>query len=188
MLIVSQPASWNHLDSARVEKRGPWMTTTVPPSRALMPSSPAVSTRRAPAGRGSTGRRRRRGSSRGRRRTCRAAARPVDELVADDELTQLELGLERAGGVRADDPPHAQLAHRPDVRPVRDRVRRQLVLQAVPRQERDSAARDLADGEGRGRLPKGCRSRPPRRPPGTSRTRSRRTRRPRYAVSFAALV
>ena len=46
MLIVSKPAAWNHFDSARVEKRGPWMTTTVPPSRTLMPSSSALSTSR----------------------------------------------------------------------------------------------------------------------------------------------
>ena len=45
MLITSQPDCWNQRDSARVEKRGPWMTTTVPPSWAGMPSSCAVSTR-----------------------------------------------------------------------------------------------------------------------------------------------
>src|SRR6266536_3262542 len=44
MLITSQPASWNHFDSARVEKRGPWIVTTVPPFRTGIPSSPAVST------------------------------------------------------------------------------------------------------------------------------------------------
>ena len=47
MLITSQPADWNQRDSARVEKRGPSTTTTVPPSRTGMPSSRAVSTRSA---------------------------------------------------------------------------------------------------------------------------------------------
>jgi hypothetical protein len=37
MLMTFQPLPWNHLDSARVEKRGPWMTTMVPPSWAVMP-------------------------------------------------------------------------------------------------------------------------------------------------------
>ena len=45
MLMTSHPASWNHFDSARVEKRGPLTTTTVPPSRTGIPSSRAVSTR-----------------------------------------------------------------------------------------------------------------------------------------------
>src|SRR5919202_6781002 len=44
MLTTSQPADENHLDSARVEKRGPWMTTTVPPSWTVTPSDRAAST------------------------------------------------------------------------------------------------------------------------------------------------
>ncbi len=153
MLIVSQPISWNHFDSARVEKRGPWMTTTVPPSRAGMPSSPAVSTRSA----------RRSGAVRvgGRdvRRLgpvvegVRPPARPVDELVADDELAELELGLERARGVRPDDPPDAELLHRPDIRAVGNRVRRELVVQPVAREKSDALPADLADRERRRRLP-----------------------------------
>src|SRR6058998_283369 len=39
MLIASQPWDWNQRDSERVEKRGPWITTTVPPSRTGIPSS-----------------------------------------------------------------------------------------------------------------------------------------------------
>ena len=78
---------------------------------------------------------------------------PVDELVADHELAQLELRLQPAAGVRADDPPDAELAHRPDVRAVRDLRRRQLVLAAVPRQERDALAADVAEHDRRRRLP-----------------------------------
>ena len=43
MLMTSQPASLNHLDSAFVEKRGPSMTTTVPRSWTSMPWSRIVS-------------------------------------------------------------------------------------------------------------------------------------------------
>jgi hypothetical protein len=44
MFTVSQPICWNQRDSACVEKRGPWMTTAVPPLSTGMPSSRAVST------------------------------------------------------------------------------------------------------------------------------------------------
>ena len=43
MLMTSQPASLNHFDSLLVEKRGPWMTTTVPRSWTSMPWSRIVS-------------------------------------------------------------------------------------------------------------------------------------------------
>src|SRR6187401_1290666 len=43
MLMTSQPASLNHFDSDFVEKRGPWMTTTVPRSWTSMPWSRMVS-------------------------------------------------------------------------------------------------------------------------------------------------
>ena len=39
MLMTSHPMALNHLLSALVEKRGPWMTTTVPCSCTVMPSS-----------------------------------------------------------------------------------------------------------------------------------------------------
>jgi hypothetical protein len=80
----------------------------------------------------------------------RAAARPVDELVADDELPEREVGPERAGCAWADDPADAQLAQRPQVRAKRDAVRRELVAAPVPRQERDALPADVADHD-RGR-------------------------------------
>jgi hypothetical protein len=43
MLMTCQPASWNHFDSERVEKRGPWIVTTVPRSCTWIPSARAVS-------------------------------------------------------------------------------------------------------------------------------------------------
>src|SRR4051794_41133650 len=46
MLMTSQPAERYHADSARVENRGPWMTTTVPDECTVTPSAgdPAIST------------------------------------------------------------------------------------------------------------------------------------------------
>ena len=52
-----------------------------------------------------------------------ATAGPVDELVADDELPALEIGLQGARGAGADDAPHAELPHGPEVRPVGHAVR-----------------------------------------------------------------
>ncbi len=44
MFTTSQPLPRNHDDSARVENRGPWMTTTVPPSCTVVPAEePAAS-------------------------------------------------------------------------------------------------------------------------------------------------
>ena len=44
MFTTDQPIFWNHSLSAVVEKRGPWMVTTVPPSCTGMPSSRHFST------------------------------------------------------------------------------------------------------------------------------------------------
>ena len=77
----------------------------------------------------------------------------IDELVADDERAELEVGAQRARRARPDDPPDADLAEGPEVGAVGDPVRRQLVLRAVPRQECDLLAAELAEGDGRGRLP-----------------------------------
>ncbi len=43
--MTPQPIAENHLLSARVEKRGPWITTTVPPSRMSRPCARPVSSR-----------------------------------------------------------------------------------------------------------------------------------------------
>src|SRR5581483_7051834 len=44
MLITSIPADRYHADSARVENRGPWITTTVPPEWHRIPSALAAAT------------------------------------------------------------------------------------------------------------------------------------------------
>jgi hypothetical protein len=65
----------------------------------------------------------------------------------------VQLLLQRAGRVWADDPAHAELLQRPHVRAVVDLRGRQLVLASVARQERDAPAAEVADRHGRGRLP-----------------------------------
>src|SRR5439155_18346428 len=75
--------------------------------------------------------------------------RPVDELVADDELAERELGLQRARRVGADDSADAEFLHRPDIRAVVDLRRRQLVRAAVAREEGDALAANVADRDRR---------------------------------------
>ena len=82
---------------------------------------------------------------------CGRPLRPVDELVAHDEVAGLDLELERSGGARRDDGLDAERAHRPDVRPVVDLVRRDRVAPAVARQERDAALADRSQEERVGR-------------------------------------
>ena len=145
------------------------MTTTVPPSWTVIPSSRAVST----SSRAQVGAVRVGGRDVRRLRPVvegvRAARGAVDELVADDERAQLELGLQRARRARADQPPDAELAHRPDVRAVRDLRGRKLVRPPVP----------WAGTRRGGRRPRRSRSAPT-----ASRTASRpRPRRPRRRTS-----
>jgi hypothetical protein len=44
MLMTSKPWLRYQRDSARVEKRGPWITITVPDGWTVMPAAPAAST------------------------------------------------------------------------------------------------------------------------------------------------
>src|SRR4029450_13196642 len=109
MLMTSQPLSWNQRLSARVEKRGPWMTTMVPPSWAVMPRASASLRARARRS-GQEGAARGRGVAEGVGGGLGAvgegvagAPGPVDQLVADDEGAGGGLGLDGAGGAGADD-------------------------------------------------------------------------------------
>ena len=79
------------------------------------------------------------------------APRAVDELVGDDEVARRHPRLERAGGAGPDEAGDAHLPHGPEVGPVVDAVRRQLVAAAVAGQERHPPAGDVADGDGRRR-------------------------------------
>ena len=86
MLMTSQPASLNHFDSDFVEKRGPWMTTTVPVSWTGMPWSRIVvdgepaQDRVVDVGGADVG------HDRAVEEGVVAPVGPVDELVADDEV------------------------------------------------------------------------------------------------------
>ena len=66
---LPSPAEENQRLSARVEKRGPWITTTVPRSWTVIPSSRPGLDAQAAAAPGSTARRRRYGRPAARRRT-----------------------------------------------------------------------------------------------------------------------
>ena len=76
-----------------------------------------------------------------------ACASPVDQLVGDEELARVDVVAQGADGAGADDPADAELLHGPQVRPVVDHVRRELVLLAMAGQECHRAAFDAAQGE-----------------------------------------
>ena len=79
----------------------------------------------------------------------RPAAGAVHQLVADDELARLDVRLEAAGRARPHHAFHPELLEGPQVGPVRDLVRRELVLHPVAWDEGDRPALDRADGDGR---------------------------------------
>ena len=86
--MTSQPASLNHFDSDLVEKRGPWMTTTVP---RLVDLDAVVADRRdreLAQDRVVDLGRREVGHDRAVVERVGPARRPVDELVADDEVAR----------------------------------------------------------------------------------------------------
>ena len=149
--MTSQPASLNHFDSALVEKRGPLMMTIVPPLVDVDPVLPADLERDPAQLRVVDVGRREMGHDRAVEERVLAAAGPVDELVAEDEVAGLDVTLERAGGARRDHRLHAERAHRPDVGAVVDQVGRDRVAPAVARQERDAATADRGQEERVGR-------------------------------------
>jgi hypothetical protein len=74
----------------------------------------------------------------------------VDELVEDDEVARVQLGLQRPGGARRHEAAHAELPHRPHVGPVGDGGGDELVLVPVSGEEGDPASGHGADGDRRG--------------------------------------
>ena len=117
MFTSVKPWFANQRLSARVENRGPWITTMVPPS--TTPGS---------AGHGGP-QRRTVGVGEpdvdGARFEVRvgAAAGPVDELIGHHHRPRPEFGGEAAHRARREDPAHPQRAQRPHVRAVRHGVR-----------------------------------------------------------------
>ena len=157
MPTTDQPCAACHRDSARVEKRGPSITTSVPPSTGSQ-SRPraAVSAAARPAGQ------------------YGSAKRHVHDVRhrAVRERQPVEVGLRRGpsygrpagpgtssvpGPYSGRRPPTAHgpstwrtpdRAQGPQVGAVVDAVRRQMVAAAVPGQEGDPAAGDLAEEQG----------------------------------------
>ncbi len=70
---------------------------------------------------------------------------PVHQLVGDDQGAGTVGGGERPDRARRQDAAHAERAQRPEIGAVRDHVRREPVVLAVPGQERHPAARHVAD-------------------------------------------
>src|SRR5215469_10911097 len=73
------------------------------------------------------------------------AGGPVHDLVGDDERARLVSAGQRADGARRQHLADTERAQGPQVGPVRDPVRREPVIPAVPGQERHLPASDLAD-------------------------------------------
>lgn len=67
---------------------------------------------------------------------------PIDELIADNKITRLNVRLQRAGGTRADNYLAAKLFKGPDVCSVIDLVGRYGVVSAVSGHERDLSSLD----------------------------------------------
>ena len=76
----------------------------------------------------------------------------VDELVGDDQGRRLGLRLQAADRARSQDLLHAEAGQRPDVRPVVDLVRRELVALPVAREEGDRPTTDVTDRDRGGRV------------------------------------
>jgi hypothetical protein len=81
----------------------------------------------------------------------RPATRAVDQLVGDHERPRPQLGPQAADRARRQDLAYAQRPQRPQVRLVRDAVRRMAVIPAVPGEERDRPTGQLGDGDRIGR-------------------------------------
>ena len=79
-----------------------------------------------------------------------AAVGPVDELVGHDHVAGGDVGTKTADGAGGEDLADSQRAQRPEVGPVVDPVRRELVPGPVPRQERHPPPRDDAERDRRG--------------------------------------
>ena len=72
-----------------------------------------------------------------------AAPRAVDELVADDQFSRMDVLAQRSGGEGADHPAHAELVEGPQVGPRVHAMGRELVVQAVAGEEGDATVADL---------------------------------------------
>ena len=141
MLTSVKPWRANHWLSARVENRGPWITTMVPPS--TTPGRPAAAARSS----GQYGSAKLTWMPPGVEVRRRPAAGAVDQLIGHHHRTGTQVRREAADRARPEDAPHAQRPQRPHVGAVGHGVRRELVLDAVAGQERHLVIADGADGD-----------------------------------------
>ena len=145
MLTSDQPCAAKCRDSARVEKRGPSTTTIVPPSSTESSAAATAldSWRAVRVGERHVHRT-------GLHEALDAAVGPVDELVGHDHVAGGDVGTKTADGAGGEDLANSQRAQRPEVGPVVDPVRRELMPGPVPRQERHPPPRDDAERDRRG--------------------------------------
>src|ERR1700752_1859203 len=140
--MTSTPAVEYHRDSARVEKRGPCTTTTVPRSCRCPPARPPGV--------------RQGGTQLGAVRVGKAhvlddfpdqvgvvaAPCPVDQLIEHDHVPGGDVEAEGADRTGADDPADTEVPERPQVGPTVDGVGRHLVAKAVSGQKGDRSVPD----------------------------------------------
>ena len=144
MFTTSHPADPNHRDSARVENRGPWITTTVPVSCTVIPSARAGVDHR-PSQLGAVGVGERHVGQGGTvEERVSPAAGAIDQLVDDHELARLHVGLQRSDRARGQDPAHPEAPEGPHVGPEVDLVGWELVVGAVAGEEGDPPPVELA--------------------------------------------
>jgi len=81
-----------------------------------------------------------------------ATPREIDKLIKNNERTRLNLLSETADHAYSDDMPHTKRLQSRDIGLVRDPVRRDRMLLAVPRQKSDTPAAQFTYNYGSGRL------------------------------------
>ena len=81
---------------------------------------------------------------------------PVDELVGHDHVAGGDVGTKTADGAGGEDLADSQRAQRPEVGPVVDPVRRELMPDPVPGQERHPPTRHDAERDRCGRRAVRC--------------------------------
>ena len=156
MLMMSQPCDRKNWLSALVEKRGPWMTTTVPLLWTRIPMSFAASKTSSRSS----------GQYGSAEPTCavsgpskKVSFLPLVKFTNWSDITKspgLMLGLQAPHRGRPEYPLDAELLEGVEVRAVRDHVRRELVVLAVPRDEGDALSLDVGEPHARAGCPVGC--------------------------------
>ena len=139
MPTMSQPACWCITDSARDEKRGPFMTTSVPSVTTSSPRQPGrVDRYRRPLRAVGLGEADMDHRALGLVERVLTAPGAIDDLVGHDDRAWTRSGLSDPTAHGREDLPDTDGAQRPEVGPVVDPVWREPVPLAVPSHERDN--------------------------------------------------